>query len=181
MPDGDAPNDSGSPDADTVPPDASRLPDVSEPPEIALGRIVGRTELPDGGVGLQIDEIDDGFAIRLAAGEPSEVAVEPIGRLVGPSNGGVYLGRGCQRAAAGKTKVLGVWSGDLERCATTLEPTAIMKGRPARPGCAVTPAPPGSYKLSIFRCGRYTEPLFDVTFSIEAREAPDAGAPDSAD
>lgn len=182
VPDGGSAADANIADGATIEADADRPVDAPPPvPELPPGRLVGSGDLPDGGAQLRIEELDDGYAIRLVATESAAVSVEPLARLKGfgtAGTAGVFLGRGCQRAEAGENKVLGIWSRELERCATSLEPTAVMKGRPRRPGCTASKAPPGSYEVSLFRCGRYAEPLFDVAFEIEGPSAPDAGAAD---
>ncbi len=156
-----------SPDAappDAAPPDAGAP--AADPADLTSGPVLGRAALPDGGPELRVEQVDAGYAFRLAAPGESGVEVEPIGRLEGPSPAGVFLGCGCQGTAPGTSRVLGIWSGERAQCATSLTPMAVMEGRPRRRGCATAPVEPGQYRLELYPCGRYSEPLFQVGFEV---------------
>lgn len=145
------------------------------PPEPA-GEVVGRGTL-DGGGDLRVEAMDGGFGFRLTAAPDAGLALEPIARLEGPGSAGAYFGPRCPSAAADQARLIGRWSGELTHCATQPQPMALMEGQDQRPGCPLRPAPPGTWALTVYRCGYYGAPLGRVSFEISA--PPDAGPPDA--
>jgi len=169
---GDASPMDGSPDGAAAESDADAQPSAPPP-----GQLLAKAAISDLGE-LRVVKVDEGFSLRILAGSDKSVSIEPLLRLQGPGKAGLYLGAGCRSVSAGAERVVGIWTGEQARCATEPQPLAVLQGRKAPAGCPVTSAPPGTWTLSVFACGRYAEPAATVSFDLPStgRGDTDGGA-----